>query len=204
MQTVRGGKLRQVARQMAVVRLPRPGGVGAIGDSITSGSGSAARWGLLARDSWVAHLVKAGVPYTHNAAVPNQVTSDVAAQIPVVLCYRPRAVVILTGTNDVFEGLSLAGFAEAIEGMADEVIAGGATPILATLPPLDAPALPAFNLTLTAIARSAGLPLIDFHAALAVDGRYGPGLDRDGLHPSVKGAQVMARAAEPVVRAVLA
>ncbi len=199
---MRGGKLRHTLRNTGAIRRPRPGGIGAVGDSITSGQGNAPERWMLSRSSWVTQLAKGGVPYTFNAAVPNQVTSDVAAQIPTVLRYRPRAVVIVTGTNDVFEGLPLGDVADAIERMADELAAAGVAPILATLPPFDAApaALIDFNAAVVAI----GLPVIDFYAALVVDGRYAPGLDRDGLHPSIEGARVMARAAEPVVRAALA
>ena len=65
-------RLADLVRHTRSIRRPRAGGLVAVGDSITTGTGEP-RFGLLADDSWVTYVVGKGkVRYGFNAAVSGQ------------------------------------------------------------------------------------------------------------------------------------
>lgn len=179
-------------------RRTRTAGLAAIGDSITSGHGKP-HSRVLAADSWVTYAT-AGLPFTGNAARPNQTTEQVAAQLPAILALRPRLVCVLAGINDIRRGES--GRIDGIVKIVEAIRAGGARPVLATLPPYEpgGERLLRFNADLRDFAADDGIPLLDFYRLL--DGRY-DALSTDGLHPSVRGARVMGQHARPTLRSWL-
>jgi lysophospholipase L1-like esterase len=196
-----GRKLIFLTRHMECLKRPHDGGVGAIGDSITAGTGDAG-WGFQGSNSWFSQTVCDGQPpYGYNAGVPNQTTEEVAARLPDLIAHRPRVVVILTGTNDVLKHRSLPHAVALIETMIARVRAAHAVPVVATLPPFRADPATAerFNQLLVAMAGRERVTVIDFHRVLADGGHYRAGLSDDGLHPNVAGARVMAREADPVL-----
>lgn len=183
-------------------RRPGPGGLAAIGDSITSGT-SWPEWGLLGRDSWVSHLVvDRTVPYCFNGALAETRTPLLVERIPALLAHRPGVLVLVVGGFDVWKRQHEQGIHD-VSAMVDACAAQGVVAIIGTLPPIRdyGAAICDFNGRLRVLAEHRGLPVIDFHAALVVDGEYGPGLSDDGLHPTEAGAKVMASVARPVVMA---
>jgi lysophospholipase L1-like esterase len=200
--------LRRVAsqaRHAQCLRLPKPHGVAAIGDSITSGN-SVPSLGMLGSRSWLAYAVCEGrLPYTYNAGLPNQTTEQIAARLPELLDREPRVVVVLAGTNDINKPRPYSVAIDVIGSMLTQITTAGAAPVLGTLPPFDfAPEETVkFNSRLRDLAVTQGVSLIDFHAALAAGDRFAAGMSDDGVHPSIAGARVMAAAAIPPLRAAL-
>jgi lysophospholipase L1-like esterase len=185
----------------------RDGAVVALGDSITRGQGDPA-WGFQGKTSWFSFATCDGpVRYGYNAGVNGDTTEQMTARYARdVTAHRPATVVLAGGTNDVARRLPTADIVARLLGLADRVRASGATPVLVTIPPLDypgyRPAVEALNAALVQAARSRGLPLIDFYATVAQDGRWRPGWSADGVHPLAPAAQAMSRAAVPVLTAL--
>ena len=117
----------------------------------------------------------------------------------------PRAVVLLCGTNDLrsYAGppaalaeAALARIAPAMTSMADIATARGVAIALCTLPPVgrqpdtyrDPAAIVGVNRWIADFARARGVPLVDYHAALAdAAGRLPAALSDDGVHPNPAG-----------------
>ncbi|MCU1659164.1 MAG: hypothetical protein JWO57_3820 [Pseudonocardiales bacterium] len=131
--------------------------------------------------------------------------------LPSVLAARPAVCVVLAGTNDIGK-IALSQTQQNIQQMVTALQKAGTLPILATIPPynvLTGPRLrqlTAFNVWITRFARQAGLPLVDFHAALIdpATGHYraGFGNPADGVHPTAAGAGAMGRALADVLNAI--
>jgi lysophospholipase L1-like esterase len=194
-----GRKALHLARNMECFKRPGPpGGVAAIGDSITAGT-SDPNWGMLGRNSWFNQLVcDGGARYTFNAGIPYQTTEQIAARLSALIERRPATIVILAGTNDILGDGSIDTGIATIAKMARQIDQAGIRPVIGLLPPFDrAPReVERFNARL----RGLELDVIDFHTPLAgPDGRFAPGMSDDGLHPSVQAARLMAEAARPVI-----
>jgi lysophospholipase L1-like esterase len=131
-----------------------------------------------------------------------------------VLALRPRAVVILAGTNDIAGNTgptTLAAVADNLASMADLARANGVRVVLCSvLPAYDypwrpglrpAPTIVALNRRIRAFAERQGHVYADLHAATA-DARQGlpPALSEDGVHPNAAGYRAMA----PVVERAIA
>lgn len=200
-----GRRLIFYARNMECLDRPSDGGVAAIGDSITAGTGEP-DWGFHGEDSWFAQSVcNLGVPYGYNAAVPNHTTEQVAEDLAGLLGRDPDVVVVLAGTNDVLQDRPAAEAASKLGMIVARVRAAGARPVIGTVPPFDRnpQGAAALNRELRRLARARDVPVIDFYSVLVGEGgRYRPGLSRDGLHPSEAGAEAMAKVAAPVLRRV--
>jgi lysophospholipase L1-like esterase len=200
------------ARQAKLFRWPSPGGVAAIGDSLTLGA-SWPKAGMLSRDSWLSHAVAAGIPYCFNAAVGGYTTGMVANSLARVLAYQPDVVVVCTGGNDLVWGVGAAQTVELVTQLVER-IASSASPVLCTLPPITGGPGPEaielgpildFNGRLAELAARDDAPLIDFYAPVDDGtGRYREGLAFDGVHPTPEGAAAMGAAAVPVLRRALA
>lgn len=124
------------------------------------------------------------------AAVGGTTASDVLAAPSTlqqeIADINPRFAVVMFGTNDVRQGMSMAGFAADLWTVIDDTIARGVVPIMSTIPSLagdpDAPRVPTFNLVVRAIAQGRGVPLVDLYGQLApLPNR---GLSSDDVHPS--------------------
>ncbi len=192
-------------RSAHCVRRPRPGGIAALGDALTSGHSIPERW-LLADDSWVAHAVTAGrLRYTYDASRPDASTSSLRAQWRECAGHRPAAAVMLTGVKDVYESSGYDAAVEVLHGLAGVLRAQAVVPIFATLPPVEARKAEVlrFNAAVRRLAESTGTLLIDFHAAFAGAAATPRLFEADGLHPSPEGAEAMGRAAVPTLRAAL-
>jgi hypothetical protein len=127
------------------------------------------------------------------AATGGWTTADVLAGAPSPLdreisAIAPRYGVTLLGTNDVRFGRTLDAFGADLWAIADRERAGGAIPILSTLPaihgdPGSNAVIPLFNRVIRAIAQGRSLPLVDLHLGLA--GLPNEGISADGIHPTV-------------------
>ncbi|MCU1376941.1 MAG: GDSL-like Lipase/Acylhydrolase family, partial [Actinomycetia bacterium] len=87
--------------------------------------------------------------------------------------------------------------------MVDRIRSADAVPVVGLVTPFaHAPDRAVeFNTLLGAALERWGVAVIDFHAVTS-DGRdWLPGMSDDGIHPNARGAEVMAAAAVPVIRA---
>lgn len=197
-----GKQLAVAMKNAELFRRPRPGGIAGLGDSITAGSG-AWKTRLLAPDSWLTHVVKAGIPYTVNGGVSHQTTQQILDRTPGVLAYRPKAIVVVAGVNDVYERHDV-GALDRIRRMVQLSHEAGVHPLLATILPVpdlhdDTVRL---NAGLRRIADEQGVDVVDFHAVVCPDCGGEEGLLRDGLHPNRDGAEALAQQALPVLHKV--
>lgn len=132
-----------------------------------------------------------------------------------VIDLRPKAVVILAGTNDIAGNngpIESEHIAENIVSMAELALAAGIRPILCSvLPAAKYPWRPevgsvpekirALNDRLRQYAVERGLTWVDYHSAMdAGDGSMRSEYTRDGVHPTPEGYAVM----EAVIRPALA
>jgi lysophospholipase L1-like esterase len=185
------------------------GSVIALGDSITFGAG------LPSTESYPGQLsLLLGSPVC-NAGVNGDTAKNGLARLQRdVLQFHPTAVVILFGTNDsgVFaaEGkqqVPLGDFKRNLDGIVKAVAASGATPLLATLPPMNAPLLQSeqlrpehwaeYDAAIRSSAAADDVTLVDLSKA------FGGNLSllQDGIHPTAAGAALIARAIYAALKA---
>lgn len=187
----------------------------AFGDSLTAGvllrtmvSSELSYPGQLARRLGSAyraqtiHVFNEGLPGERAVAAPPRLSAALAR-------HRPEVVLLMEGTNDlgVPGDPSATAALEAIDRMLQIIRAAGATPVLATVPPIRASVLPAhaawipdFNHRVRSLAAARGVTLVDIHEVIT-RGRCSTGgsgslpcLGPDGVHPTVDGYGLMADA----------
>jgi uncharacterized protein YraI len=133
------------------------------------------------------------------AAYPGWTTADVLTpggaktgncgpgETPLECEYRtaqPSVALIMFGTNDVPQNMSLDTFRANLQRIVDISISRGVIPVLSTIPPfptLDGSAR-AFNEVIVATARANDIPLWDYYASM--NKLPNRGLSSDGVHPS--------------------
>ena len=135
-----------------------------------------------------------------------------------VIDLRPKAVVILAGTNDIARNtgrISLEHILDNLQSMVELARANGIRPILCSVPPAGAfgwrPELkPAqdivrLNGMIRAYADAEGIPYVDYHTPMAAaDVSMNADYTKDGVHPTEAGYAVMERILPPVVKRVQA
>lgn len=192
----------RLAKNMDCYRQPESGGIAAIGDSITAGNGLPG-WGMLPKESWLSQSICASdLPFTFNGGIATQTTQQIEARLDDVLSHDPSVVVVLAGTNDVFQGDFSPEAVSRLKEMLTKISAHGAVPVIGTLPPMDAKAQEVikFNDLIRQLSQTEHVRLIDFYPTLAEGDHYRPDLTRDGgMHPSVAGAEAMGKVALPVL-----
>jgi lysophospholipase L1-like esterase len=175
-----------------------------MGDSITEG------WGSLNR-------AFPGRPYI-NRGISGQTTPQMVLRFrPDVIALRPKAVVILGGTNDIAGNtvpMTLAMTEDNLMSMVDLARANGIRVVLASvLPAYDFPWRPglqpagkiaALNAWIRDYASRNHLVYLDYYSAM-VDSRQGlrAELTSDGVHPNAAGYAVMAPLAEKAISQAL-
>ena len=131
-----------------------------------------------------------------------------------VIDLRPKAVVILAGTNDIAGNngpIECGHIVENIVSMAELALAAGIRPILCSvLPAAKYPWRPeiksvpekiaALNARLQQYAAERGLTWVDYYSAMdAGDGSMRSEYTKDGVHPTPEGYDVMERVVRPVL-----
>lgn len=134
-----------------------------------------------------------------------------------VFVWRPRAVVILGGTNDIYHwqpSSSLAMTEQNIRLMAEQAQKEKITVILSTIPPIsergdgassrreiELKLVPELNAWIRDYAHRNSCILLDLHAVLTdEDGSFQPDLTEDGIHPNGKGYALMEIPLEQAVK----
>ena len=172
----------------------------AIGDSITR-MNSDPGWDFLGTNSWFAIDACDGrIPYGYNAGVFGNTTAQMLARFQTdVAAHHPKSVIILGGTNDLFQNVPTAVTVSHLRAMIDASHALGASVAIGTVPPIDSPVMQSkvgpLNRAIEELAASTHSVLIDFYAAVAQGGQYRSGWTVDGVHPSQIAADAMARTA---------
>jgi len=211
------GRLARYAAANAALAAPRPGEARVVffGDSITDNWSKAGYGGFFP-----------GRPYV-NRGIGGQTTSQMLLRFRAdVVALRPRAVVILAGTNDVAGNsgpvdretieANLAAMAElarvhdvrvvlaSLLPVADDKRDAGGAPLVRTAArPLAS--LRALNAWMADYAARNGHVYLDYFSALAgAGGLLRPDLNADGLHPNTAGYAVMAPLAEEAIARALA
>jgi acyl-CoA thioesterase I len=165
----------------------------AFGDSLTAGFG--ADPGFSYPDFLQKDLDGLGYHWrVANAGVSGDTTTDGVNRLPEVLAYQPRVVILEFGGNDGLRGLPLATTRANLEQMIDALQKSGAKIILAgmTLPPNYGPEyIQGFQTVYKELASKHRLTLIPFllaDVALRQDL-----MQRDGIHPTAQGNEIVAR-----------
>jgi lysophospholipase L1-like esterase len=124
-----------------------------------------------------------------------------------VLPLMPRQVVLLSGTNDIAAGISLADIAKAIGAMLSEARARNVSVVLCSVLPASGelgrvrpPAkLRALNMVLRMLAMTYGARFVDLYSEVANGDEFRAELTRDGLHPSEAGYMRLTQAVLPLL-----
>ena len=155
-------------------------------------------WLMRAHPEW--EVLNRGVNGERSDQVRARFEDDVAAA-------RPRAVVIIAGVNDVYQGLDAAHVIEHLGWMYRRARQAGIIPVAGTIVPYNT-ATPGQNRRMrdvNAWIRESGVEFADTRAAVAAAGSPDLLADSpDGLHPSPEGYRRMAEAIRPVLERVLA
>ena len=138
-----------------------------------------------------------------NVGVPGEAASEAVGRFRTELRrYRPEVVLLMEGTNDLYE-IDRSGFGStvnALDLMVRAAQSAGADTLLMTIPPqrghgLASP-VPSFNSQVRSIAARRGAVLVDIHHVLLTGQCRGlkpiPCIGHDGLHPTDEGQQLMA------------
>lgn len=138
-----------------------------------AGSSSYARDSEAATGNWTAADLLTGSPCP--------VDSEIAA-------IAPRVALLMIGTNDNREGVTLPTYGANLWTVVDKLIGDGVVPLMWTIPPVQSdpysnPRVPVFGLVDRAIAQGRQVPLVDFYQQMV--SLPNEGLGSDGLHPSI-------------------
>ncbi len=185
------------ASASAPAATPGPAQVTVLGDSITAGYGLARAEAMPARLQ--AELARTGAPVTVIAAgVFGDTAEGGLARAGQV---APGGVVVVAlGANDLLQGVAPARTEAALLGIVRRLKAKGCRVVLAGGRSPFAPAA-TFDALFARVARSEGVPLVpDLLSGLSLRAGY---VQKDGLHPNARGAQLIAERLAPAVRAVL-
>ena len=151
--------------------------------------------------------------------IGGQVTSQMLCRFRAdVINLRPKAVVILAGTNDLALNngpIEIPHIAENIISMAELALAEGIRPILCTVLPVgqypwrpevtDVPGkIGTLNGMLHEYAEKRGITWVDYHSAMdAGDGSMRKELSNDGVHPTREGYDLMEKVLAPALKRYL-
>lgn len=194
-------KLVALDASIAATYVPHGGNrLVAIGDSLTD-------WNSPTAGTWAINFVQeatllAGgrLQWVANKGVGGNTTAQMLARFDAdVTPNDPSIVVVEGGINDSAGSVTVATFAANITAIHAKCVAIGALCVLTTVTPQSEsarkPFVSNYNTWLRRYAADSGLPLIDFHDALAdvatgdLDAAYDNG---DGIHPNTAGHKVMA------------
>ena len=134
----------------------------------------------------------------HNAGVPGNLTWQMKGRLSAdVLAYKPNALFVMGGTNDLAAGVSQATIIANLRAIATTAQSHGIRVFLLMIPPDAYPAMVsrinALNGAIVALGTSLGVRVTNIYRPLASSaGTYVARYTSDGLHLSSLGAQVVA------------
>jgi acyl-CoA thioesterase-1 len=165
-----------------------------VGDSITRGYIQIIWWFADYSHNWPSQLnTRLGANWTVvNQGVNGATTAQMLSRMSSATKLKPQYIIILGGTNDLLQNVSIKKTDANIQTMCSLTISSGAKPVLCTITPLSSRAtqVNALNTWIKSYAQSKGYALIDFNAAT-----NSPTLvSSDGTHPNAAGYTAMANA----------
>jgi acyl-CoA thioesterase-1 len=173
------------------------------GDSITAGHGLAE--GQSFPDALQRQLNAQGYHYkVNNQGTSGATTKDAVASLPAILRLRPEVVIVEFGGNDGLRGLPLEQTRRNLDEVLTKLEGAHIRVLLAgiTLPPNYGPDyVQSFDqvfLTLAAKHHAAFVPMI-YKDLIHVPGT----IQQDGIHPTAKGSEIIARTLLPVLKPLL-
>ena len=202
--------LRRYAQENHTVGPPRGGErrVVFLGDSIT--------------DGWKLNQYFPAKPYL-NRGIGGQTSGQMLGRMKAdVLDLKPRAVVVLAGTNDLARGVSERAIRNNLETIGILAETAGVAPVFASILPVsdyhedksprykrtllrEPERILALNRWLAQTCRERGWGYLDYFGALVDDaGRLRKEMAGDGLHPNAEGYKVMAPLAQQAIETALA
>jgi lysophospholipase L1-like esterase len=175
----------------------------AIGDSLTYGFPFGTEF------SWVELVAqRTGIDMV-NAGVCGETTGDMLLRFKQdALDYKPAVVIITGGSNDAFFGVSPSTVGDNIDKMVRLAAKENIISVIGVPPPVCLPEeklLVQYRQHLRSLAVQTNIMLIDFYRNMVDDFSSGLKSDYhiDGVHPNLKGYEVMADVAEAVLRKLL-
>ncbi|HKY63024.1 MAG TPA: GDSL-type esterase/lipase family protein [bacterium] len=185
--------------------MPPPYRVIALGDSLTYG------YPFGKNLSWVEYTAKELHTPILNQGINGNTLRDMLRRVTIdVLDLKPEFCIVFGGANDVYQGVDLELMQSNLLKLLELLDEHEIRPILALPPPLEDEVyekiLGKFRRWLKARAKEQKIPVIDFHAAFIDPKKKKPtaAFYEDGIHPSSKGYQAMAKAAVKVLQPALA
>lgn len=165
----------------------------ALGDSITFNA-----------DSWFRQICTGGVLLQNclNAGIRGNTTIQMLTRIQTdALVYQPAVMFVMGGTNDLKRHEATQKILGRLDKMIDQARAVGATAVICTIPPRNGGDYPhrvlELNSAIRRYATRGNVPLLDLYASIGTSkGVYQRGLTKDGIHPNLKGSDLMTAAAE--------
>ena len=186
-----------LAAPAAAPAAPPPVRVTVLGDSITAGYGLAPAQAMPARLQ--AELARAGASVTVVAAGVFGDTAEGGLRRADQV--QPGGVVVVAlGANDLLQGVAPARTEAALHALIAKLEAKGCRVVLAGGRSPFAPAA-TFDALFARVARAEGVPLVpDLLSGVSLHAGF---VQKDGLHPNARGAQLIAERLAPAVRALL-
>lgn len=173
------------------------------GDSITAGYGVDP--GRAFPDDLQADLDHGGYHYrVVNSGIPGNTTKDGVDRLKDVLALHPAVVIVEFGGNDGLRGIPITDTRRNLNTIVRTLLAAGSKVILAgiTLPPnYGADYVQQFNETFTQVAARNHVPVIPniYANVYTVPGA----IQEDGIHPTARGAQLVAENFLPLLKPLL-
>lgn len=162
----------------------------ALGDSLTYG------FPYTPEDSWVEDLRRATGWKVINSGVSGDTFSDMMKRLERdVLQYEPQDVILMGGTNDVYQGFSQPQIQQDFLAIKNKLIENNIQVLVGLPLPVDDPVekgLKLWRQWLVELCNRDNTPLIDFYRDfIHLDGAIRQELLLDGCHPRLQGYRVM-------------
>jgi lysophospholipase L1-like esterase len=172
-------------------------------------------------DGWKLNQYFPGKPYI-NRGISGQITGEMLGRMQAdVIDLKPKAMVILAGTNDLARGVAIPTIQSNLTMIGSLAEQAGIKPIFASILPVSdhhkdtnpnserTPGRPPekireLNAWLEAMCKSRGFLYLDYFSATADDsGQLRADLAEDGLHPNAEGYKIMAPRAQAAIDAAI-
>lgn len=174
--------LRTTEHPEASPQVTDPQAIAVVGDSNTEMDSSDFAAGRIGEDSWVSTVLAAGHEFAGGWAVAGSTSVDQAAGLEEV--EGAQVLLVMTGTNDLAQGVPLEETAASLEAIVEEAPADRV--VLLAIPPRDKETTPTsgeFNQALEDLAESRGWEYFDALAFLrSPEGGFVQGMTEDGVH----------------------
>ena len=131
----------------------------------------------------------------YNAGVSGNTSAQMLARFATdVVAKAPDVALILSGTNDLLQGVAVATHVANVEAMVLAAKAASITPVVVSIPPngTSPHSVAARNIALASMCRLRGVQFIDIYTALVdpATGGYASAYNADGTHPNMPGMLV--------------